>query len=156
AIVPIGGFTAPAVCITDLGYTARLTSVGCAVGVADGKGNVWDGNAGCPDANVDKVGDTHDGICDNSPIGTGSTADVGNNQLGDIDTARGDIFCDAVHGLVSQFDVPVQLQVWLDAAGCPGNGVYSAGEGDTLIGANQLILSPTTGFSTAAFTDKND
>jgi hypothetical protein len=155
AIVPTGGFTAPAVCITALGYTARLTPVGCAVGAADGKGTVWDGNAGCPDANVDKVGDTHDGSCDSTPIGSCSTADVGNNSLGDVDTFRGDIFCDAVHGLVSQFDVPVQLQVWVDAAGCPGNGVYSAGEGDALVSTNQIILSPTTGFSTATFTDKN-
>ena len=155
AIIPPGGFSAPAFCIPALAFTARITPVGCAAGGTDGKGTVWDGNAGCPDADVDKQADTHDGICDGTPIGACSSADVGNNTLGDIDTTRGDIFCDATHGLVSQFDVPVQLDVWLDAAGCPGNGVYSAGEGDVLVTTNQLILSPTTGFSTASFADKN-
>jgi hypothetical protein len=136
--------------------TARLVPTGCAAGGSDGKGTVWDGNAGCPDANVDKVGDTHDGSCDNTPLGLCTHAGVGSNQLGDIDTTRGDIFCDATHGLVSQFDVPIELQVWIDAAGCPGNGVYSAGEGDVLVSDNQIILSPTTGFSSADFVDKNE
>jgi hypothetical protein len=155
ATIPAGGFTAPAICIPALNFTARITAVGCAAGGTDGKGTVWDGNAGCPDADVDKQADTHDGICDGTPIGTCSFADVGSNTLGDIDTTRGNIFCDAALGLVSQFDVPVQLDVWIDAAGCPGNGVYSAGEGDVLVSTNQLILSPTTGFSTASFADKN-
>jgi hypothetical protein len=36
----------------------QVTPTGCLAGTAHGTGALWDGNAGCPDADITRVGDT--------------------------------------------------------------------------------------------------
>jgi hypothetical protein len=75
------------------------------------------------------------------------------NFLGDIDTTR------SAGGdgtkVVTRLDLPAHSITWQDAAGCPGNGIYNPGEGDSLVTEFDFILSPTTGLATGAFVDKN-
>ena len=152
--LPAGGFAVPPFCIPALQYTSQVISTGCAVGTGDGAGFLWDGNAsangGVPMTNVTKNADSSDGVCDNSGA---ACANRDLNLLGDIDetiSAGG-----VATKLAVQLDIPAHSRTWQDAAGCPGNGIYNAGEGDVLITEFDFILSPTTGVATGAFVDKN-
>jgi hypothetical protein len=157
ATVPSGGFTAGAFCIPSLDMTVDLWATGCEAGTGDGAGTVWPGGAPCPDGDVKRVGDTSDGVCNppGMPCTTGPGG-AGANQLGDIDTTRGDNACDATSGLHMQLDIPVRLVTWFDVDGnCPDeDGVYDPGT-DTSVHQFDLILSPTTATAEAALIDKD-
>lgn len=155
-IIPPGGFLVPVFCIPALGFTSQVSYTGCESGSGDGKGRLWDGAAACADADVAKVGDTSDGVC-NPPGQPCITAPggAGNNSLGDIDTTRGNTVCDGA-GVQLQIDLPANSLTWLDADGdCPDlDGAYDAGT-DSLITQFDFILSPTTAAATAAYVEKN-
>jgi hypothetical protein len=160
-IVPSGGFSVPTFCIPALGFTSDVIVTGCAGGTADGRGVLWDGGAppsgaGCGDADVSKVGDTTAAPC--GSLGSGCTTApgaAGGDNLGDIDTTRGNGTCDGP-GVHTQLDLPGQSITWVDAdGGCPdADGVFDEGA-DTLVTNFSFILSPTTAEATAAFVDKN-
>jgi hypothetical protein len=152
--IPAGGFSVPAFCIPALQYTSELVPTGCESGTGIGAGLLWDGHAathgGTPMTNVAKSADSADGVCDNTG---GLCANRDNNLLGDIDktiTAGGD-----PTKIATALDIPAHSRTWQDAAGCPGNGVYNAGEGDVLVTEFDFVLSPTTGTATGVFADKN-
>jgi hypothetical protein len=152
--IPPGGFTVPPFCIPGLQYTSTIEATGCESGTGVGAGTLWDGNAqfhgGVPMTNVSKVADSSDGVCDN----TGAICNQRDiNVLGDIDATLG--VGGAANKLGSVVDIPVHLRMWQDATGCPGNGIYNPGEGDTLVAEWDSIVSPTTGQATAEFADKN-
>jgi hypothetical protein len=166
ATVPRGGFGVPAFCITALSYTSDILFPGCDVGSADGRGTVWDGVAPtsglfCPDAEVRKVADTRDGVCDEDgpPPGVPCPGLGPANALGDVDQTVGDGVCELARGMHTQLDIPATIITWQDGDGtapfCPDeDGVYDPGE-DTLISMARLVLSPTTSTATASFLDKN-
>lgn len=152
--LPAGGFVVPAFCIPSLFFTAQITPTGCTSGAGVGRGVMWDGNAagqaGVPQADVSKSGDSSDGLCDGAAV---PCADRDQNTLGSIDTTistGGD-----PTKVTTRLDVPVHIRLWVDAAGCPGNGVYNPAEGDTPIFDADAVLSPTTATATAQFADKN-
>jgi hypothetical protein len=157
ATVPPGGFISGAFCIPSLNITAGVFATGCESGGQDGAGTVWPGGAPCPDADVKRVGDTSDGVCNppSQPCTTGAGG-AGANEFGDVDAVRGDGACDPTPGLHVQLDIPVVLVTWFDVDGnCPDeDGVYNPGT-DTSIHAFDLILSPTTATAEAALADKD-
>jgi hypothetical protein len=155
-IVPSGGFSVPVFCIPALGFTSAVIPKGCEAGGSDGSGTVWDGAAASPDPNVARVGDTSDGTC--NPAGQAcntSPSGAGGNTQGDINTTRGGspVAGGAVH---TQLDIPVNSVTWSDLDGaCPDeDGRFDEGS-DTIITNFDFILSPTTGASSATFTDLN-
>jgi len=155
-IIPSGGFSVPVFCIPGLMYTSSVTPTGCAAGGADGQAVVWDNNAPTSDPNVTRVGDTSDGVC--NPAGetcNTATGGAGANTLGDINTSRGG--SPSHTGKIdTQVDIPVDSLTWQAAdLSCPdSDGMYNPGT-DTPITHFQFILSPTTGLSSATFTDLN-
>jgi hypothetical protein len=158
-IVPAGGFSVPAFCIPALGYTSDVIPKGCASGGAAGAAVVWDAVSTAPDPNITRVGDTSDpddGSC--GTLGSGCTTVAGGagaDTKGNINTTRGGspIAGGAVHTLV---DIPVTSITWNDVdLACPDpDGVFDPGN-DTLVTQFDFILSPTTGSSSATFTDLN-
>jgi len=153
-IVPSGGFAVPSFCIPALQYTSQVQTTGCESGGADGKGVLWDGNAGIfggvPQTHISKVADSSDGTCD---PGSGVCANDDNNFLGQIVTTRttqGD-----PNKVAVRLDIPAHSRTWQDSLGCPGDGVYNPSDGDTLVTEFDFILSPTTGSAVGAFVDLN-
>jgi hypothetical protein len=156
AIVPAGGFTVPVFCIPSLHYTSVVVARGCAAGGSDGNGTVWDAAATAPDPNVSRVGDTSDGTC--NPAGqtcSSGAGGAGNNTQGNIDTTRGGSPTSG-GGVHTQIDIPVTSITWSDADGaCPdADGQFDPGR-DLIITNFDFILSPTTGGSSARFSDLN-
>lgn len=89
---------------------------------------MWEGMASFADADVAKVADTSDGVC--NPAGqTCDAAGAGGNTLGDVDTTRGDGTADGP-GLQMQLDIPALSLTWNDDGGeCPdSDGVYDRGD----------------------------
>jgi hypothetical protein len=155
-IVPAGGFAVPTFCIPDLGFSSGVQVTGCALGGASGSGRLWDGFATFPDADVRKRGDTSDGVC--NPGGQPCTVGPGGagaNDLGDVDTVRGDGTPDG-SGVHLHLDIPARSITWNDAdASCPdADGVYDP-DTDTLVSLFDFILSPTTATASAEFADEN-
>ena len=152
--IPAGGFVVPAFCIPALQYTSELVATGCESGTGIGSGLLWDGHAaahgGIPTTNITKSADSADGVCDN--VG-GTCANRDTNLLGDVDKSAA-VGGDATK-IATSLDIPAHSRTWQDAAGCPGNGVYNAAEGDSLVTEFDFILSPTTGTATGLFADKN-
>jgi hypothetical protein len=158
AIVPAGGFDAPAFCLAGLGFTSKLIPLGCESGGAHGLGTVWDEFHACADADITRFADTSDGVC--NPAGQSCTTTpggAGNNKLGSIDTMRGDGTCDT-QGNHVRLDIPVRATTWSDNDGsvdCPDeDGAYDSGQ-DGMIAQFDFILSPTTASTRAQFVDKN-
>ena len=158
ALVPQGGFDVPPFCIPAIGATSSLESTGCAAGNSDGQGVIWDGGATCNAivANVTKKGDTSDGIC--NPAGQPCNAQPGGagaNALGVIDVERTGP-CVIAGGVHAQLDIPAHSTTWLSPNGCPDpDGQYDPAV-DTLLSEFNFILSPTTDYARASFTDKNN
>jgi hypothetical protein len=176
AIVPAtdghgnAGFNVPVFCIPGLGFTSVVIPTNCTdmVNAGIGNGFVWDGNAPNPDADVIKKGDTSDGTCDTTPVGTCTTAGgVGGNSLGKITSQIGDGTCDQA-GVHTALNIPVESITWIDkqplgtvscctlnpVAGCQnGNGLIDPGE--AIITDFFFILSPTTSHAVAKFEDMN-
>jgi hypothetical protein len=155
-IVPAGGFAVPTFCIPGLGFTSQVQVTGCAAGGAAGRGTLWDGFATFPDADVSKTGDTSDGVCNPAGLPCGTKAgEAGMNDLGDVDTVRGDGAPDGA-GVHVRLDIPARSITWIDDdAGCPdADGVFDPGT-DSLAADFPFILSPTTATASAAFVDKN-
>ncbi len=151
-VVPAGGFTVPVFCIPGLMYTSQVTALGCESGGGDGQAALWDSGASMSDPIVTRIGDTSDGVCD--PGGACTTAGAGNNTTGNINTTRGG--SPSHTGFVdTQVDIPVNSLTWQSATfTCPdADGMFSAG--DTIITNFDFILSPTTGATSATFTDMN-
>ncbi|HJQ84458.1 MAG TPA: hypothetical protein VKA21_10305 [Candidatus Binatia bacterium] len=157
--VPPGGFSVPPFCIPALGFTSDVIPLGCESGTADGQAMVWDGASTAPDPDVNTVGDTSDpdgascgtlGIgCVTAPGGAGFDNKGNNNKTrGGAPHAGGSMHI--------QMDVPVDSITWVDADGdCPDlDGVYDPGT-DTPVSDFVFILSPTTGSTSATFTDLN-
>ncbi|HJQ84248.1 MAG TPA: hypothetical protein VKA21_09245 [Candidatus Binatia bacterium] len=158
-IVPPGGFAVPAFCIPALGFTSDVQPTGCESGGADGAAVVWDAVDPSPDPRVIQLGDTSDpdgNACGTLGLGcvTGPGG-AGADTRGNVNTTRGGapVAGGAVH---TQVDIPVHSITWTDADGdCPDlDGQYDPGS-DTLITEFDFILSPTTGATSATFTDLN-
>ena len=158
-IVPAGGFSVPTFCIPALGFSSDVMPTGCEAGGADGAAMVWDAAATAPDPDVVSVGDTSDPDGNNcGTLGSGCTTaagGAGGDTAGNVNTTRGG----APHSggsVHTQVDIPVHSITWVDADGaCPdADGQFDAGA-DTLITEFDFILSPTTGHTSATFTDLN-
>jgi hypothetical protein len=156
-IVPPGGFTVPVFCIPGLMYTSQVTALGCAAGGADGSATVWETTAPTPDPNVSRVGDTSDGVCNPAAQPCNTLAgSAGANTLGNINTTRGGGAAVPTGVVHTQVDIPVNSLTWqaVDAS-CPDtDGTFDPGN-DTQVTNFNFILSPTTGHSTATYTDLN-
>ena len=157
-VVPAGGFSVPTFCIPALGFSSDVLPTGCETGGADGAAMVWDAAATAPDPDVTSVGDTSDPDGNNcATLGTGcTTAGAGGDTRGNANTTRGGAphAGGAVH---TQVDIPVHSITWVDGetGECPDpDGAYDPGT-DTLITEFDFILSPTTGHTSATFTDLN-
>jgi hypothetical protein len=154
--VPAGGLGSPGICLNGLNFTGTVEALGCLSGGTDGGGSLWDGGAACPAANVSKVADTSDGVCNppGQPCNTTGSGS-GNNTLGNVDATRGGAPCGGggVHALV---DIPIRHTWWLDADGdCPDlDNTYDPGT-DTLVLQFDQIMSLVTGNANADFVDQN-
>lgn len=154
--VPAGGLAVAPICLSGTGFTGTIDALGCMAGGTDGGGSIWDGGAACPAANVSRIADTSDGVCNpaGQPCNT-SPGGAGANTLGDINATRGGVPCGpgGVHALV---DIPIRHTWWVDADGmCPdADGTYDSGT-DTLVLQFDQIMSLVTGTSNADFTDFN-
>ncbi|HJQ83007.1 MAG TPA: avidin/streptavidin family protein [Candidatus Binatia bacterium] len=158
-VVPAGGFAVPTFCIPALAFSYDIVPRGCAGGGGHGAAAVWDGESTYPDPDVTTVADTTDP--DANSCGTlagGCTTAAGNagaDTAGNIDKRRGG----APHprgGLHARIDVPVRSLIWVDYDGeCPdADGVFDPVT-DTMVAYFDAILSPTTGHTTATFSDLN-
>lgn len=158
AIVPDGGFDVPPFCIPALGATSVFATTGCASGSSDGLGVIWDGGATCAavQANITKVGDTSDGVC--NPAGqpcNSQPGGAGANALGVVDVERSGP-CVIAGGVHAQLDIPARSTTWLSPNGCPDpDGEYTPVT-DTLLSEFNFILSPTTDYARSSFVDKNN
>jgi hypothetical protein len=153
----VEAYAVPVFCIPALGYTSRITALGCESGSALGKGTAYDVGSPCADADVVRLADTSDGTCNpgGQPCNAGAGG-AGMNTLGNINTTRGDTLCDAVGGH-TQLDIPVDSLTWADGDGnpdCPDEDSTFDG-GDLLITQFSFILSPTTSQARAQFMDLN-
>ena len=160
-IVPAGGFSVPAFCIPSLGFTSRVIARGCESGGADGAVITWgwDTTSPVPAGKVTHIGDTTDpggNTC--GTLGTGCTTGAGGagaDTRGNVDTVNASVPFPLRGGNI-QLDVPVHAITWADAEGaCPDlDGAYDPGT-DTPVSAFDTILSPTTGETSATFSDLN-
>jgi hypothetical protein len=157
ATIPAGGFTAPVFCIPALGFTAKLTAIGCEGGPAHGAGARWDADAPTAAPNIQRIADTSDPAGhDCAVLGSGcSPSGAAADQRGSIDTLRG-ASPGPGGGVHTRLDIPVSLRVWNDFDGsCPdGDGVFDDGR-DTNVTLAEFMLTLTTGEADAAFTDLN-
>ncbi|HJQ82861.1 MAG TPA: hypothetical protein VKA21_02210 [Candidatus Binatia bacterium] len=159
-IVPPGGFSVPTFCIPALGFSSDVMPTGCESGGADGAAMVWDAAAPTPDPDVNSIGDTSDPDGNNcATLGTGcvtAAGGAGSDTRGNTNTTRGGA-PHATGSVHTQVDIPVHSITWVDGdpGDCPDlDGVYDPGT-DTLITEFDFILSPTTGHTSATFTDLN-
>jgi hypothetical protein len=164
AIVPANGFFVPVFCIPALQFTSAVYPTGCESGGSLGSGKVWDANdpahAG-PSPDINRLGDTSDASTGGQTCGTlgsGCTTAVGaagGDTLGNIDTTRGGNV-NGVAGVHTQVDIPVHSITWVAAdSSCPdSDGTFNAGT-DTPVTDFNFILSPTTGHSSATYSDLN-
>jgi hypothetical protein len=161
-IVPTGGFSVPTFCIPALGFTSDVLYTGCTGGTADGRGTLWDGAApaslpDCPDSDIAKTGDTSAPPCGTIGLGCNTSAGgAGFDNVGDVDTTRGDGACNGPSAVHVMLDLPGLSITWNDGDGfCPdADGIYDPNT-DTLVTQFSFILSPTTGTATGVFADKN-
>ena len=158
-VVPPGGFAVPTFCIPSLGFSSDVLPTGCESGGADGAATVWDSAATAPDPDVTSVGDTSDPDGNNcGTLGTGcvtAAGGAGSDNRGNANTTLGG----APHtgGKVhTQVGIPVHSITWVDGDGaCPdADGVFDPGT-DTPVTEFDFILTPTTGHTSATFTDLN-
>jgi hypothetical protein len=116
-------------------------------------------NAGLPCVTHDDCPGAACGDGASGPPTSCSTAGVGANTLGDVDSSRS---LSASGGVRSALDIKVHSLTWSDftcqpqtnASCCPGSR-YDPAEGDLLITEFDFILSPTTDVATGAFVGKN-
>ena len=156
--VPPGGFQLATFDLPQFGWCGRFSAMGCESGTEDGAGFAWDG-VGAPGFavnDVEKIGDTSDGIC-NIPsgqvCGTG-LGEAGANTLGDVETT---FTPSSSSGLRTQLDVRANLFIWFDTAcdpsvtpGCCASATYDpiAGDDDILL---YMVLGLTTDAATGRF-----
>jgi hypothetical protein len=159
-VVPAGGFTVPVFCIPALQFTSSVTAIGCESGGADGQAAVWDAVDPAPDPDINRVGDTSDpdsNTCGTLGIGcTTAAGAAGGDTAGNINTTRGGNANGITGKVHTQVDIPVHSVTWVAAdASCPDtDGTFNAGT-DTPVTDFFFILSPTTGHTSATYTDLN-
>jgi hypothetical protein len=159
-IVPAGGFTVPVFCVPALQFTSSVTAIGCASGGADGTAVVWDGGSTNPQPDVTRVGDTSDpGGASCGTLGTGCVTIAGGagaDTAGNIDTTRAGNANGITGKVHTTMDIPVHSLAWIAAdASCPdSDGTFDPGT-DVQVMSFDFILSPTTGHTTATYTDLN-
>jgi hypothetical protein len=158
--VPPGGFTVPVFCIPALQFTSSVTATGCESGGAAGQAVVWDAAAPAPGPDINRVGDTSDpdgNSC--GTLGTGcvtSAGGAGADTRGNIDTTRGGNANGITGKVHTAVDIPVHSVTWVAAdTSCPDtDGTFNPGT-DTPVTDFFFILSPTSGHTTATYTDLN-
>jgi hypothetical protein len=153
-------FNVPVFCIPALQFTSAVYPTGCAAGSDLGTAVVWDAASSNPQPDVIRVGDTSDPDSNScGTLGTGCTTAAGaagGDTAGNIDTTRSGNANGVTGAVHTQVDIPVHSITWVAAdASCPdGDATFNAGT-DTPVTDFFFILSPTTGHTSATYTDLN-
>jgi hypothetical protein len=159
-VVPGGGFTVPVFCIPALQFTSAVYAVGCESGGADGNAVVWDAASASPGPDIVRVGDTSDpdgNSC--GTLGTGCVTTAGGagaDTRGNIDTTRGGNSNGITGKVHTAVDIPVHSITWVAAdASCPDtDSTFNEGI-DTPVTDFFFVLSPTSGHTSATYSDLN-
>jgi hypothetical protein len=141
-------------------FTSAVYPTGCAAGSDLGTAVVWDAASTNPQPDINRLGDTSDPDSNScGTLGGGCNTSAGNagaDTKGNTNTTRGGNVNGITGKVHTAVDIPVHSLTWIAAdASCPDtDGTFNPGT-DTPVTDFTFILSPTTGHTSATFTDLN-